>query len=65
MTSISPSSSLPNPGSHVKRGDVIAEFDRQIQLLRLDDYLDTVKQLNDNIEKMRSDLQSFAKPTTT
>ena len=40
---------------------MIAEFDRQIQLLRLDDYQDTVKQLNDNIEKMRSDLQTIRK----
>ena len=53
--------SLAAPGSRVKKGDVIAEFDRQIQLLRLDDYLDTVRQLNDNIEKMRSDLQSIRK----
>lgn len=52
---------LTAPGSHVKKGDVIAEFDRQVQLLRLDDYKDTVKQLNDNIEKMRSDLQSIRK----
>ncbi len=52
---------LAEPGTHVKRGDVIAEFDRQIQLLRLDDYQDTVKQLDDNIEKMRSDLQSIRK----
>jgi multidrug efflux pump subunit AcrA (membrane-fusion protein) len=52
---------LAEPGQHVKRGEVIAEFDRQIQLLRQDDYLDTVKQLNDNIEKMRSDLQSIRK----
>ena len=52
---------LAEPGTHVKRGEVVAEFDRQIQLLRLDDYQDTVKQLNDNIEKMRSDLQTTRK----
>jgi multidrug efflux pump subunit AcrA (membrane-fusion protein) len=52
---------LAEPGAHVKQGDVIAEFDRQVQLLRQDDYLDTVKQLDDNIEKMRSDLQSIRK----
>ena len=52
---------LAQPGSRVRKGDVIAEFDRQIQLLRLDDYQDTVKQLDDNIEKMRSDLQSIRK----
>src|ERR1017187_1173899 len=40
---------LADPGAHVKRGDTIADFDRQIQLLRLDDYQDTAKQLNDNI----------------
>jgi multidrug efflux pump subunit AcrA (membrane-fusion protein) len=52
---------LAAPGTRVKQGDVIAEFDRQNQLLRLDDYQDTVVQLNDNIEKMRSDLQSIRK----
>ncbi len=52
---------LAEPGSHVKKGDVIAEFDRQVQLLRLDDYKDTVIQLNENIEKMRSDLQTTRK----
>ena len=52
---------LAEPGKRVKRGDVIAEFDRQIQLLRLDDYKDTVTQLNDNIEKMRSDLSTTRK----
>jgi multidrug efflux pump subunit AcrA (membrane-fusion protein) len=49
------------PGMRVKKGDVIAEFDRQTQLLRLDDYKDTVVQLNANIEKMRSDLQTACK----
>lgn len=49
------------PGTRVKKGDVIAEFDRQVQLLRLDDYKNTVVQLNENIEKMRSDLQTARK----
>ena len=52
---------LAAPGSRVKKGDTIAEFDRQVQLLRLDDYKDTVKQLDDNLEKMRSDLQTTQK----
>lgn len=52
---------LAEPGSHVKRGDMIAEFDRQNQRLRMDDFQDTVKQLDDNIEKMRSDLSSIRK----
>lgn len=49
------------PGLMVRKGDVIAEFDRQVQLLRLDDYKDTVTQLNANIEKMRADLQAARK----
>jgi biotin carboxyl carrier protein len=31
-------------GARVKKGDVIAEFDRQFQILRLDDYKSTVEQ---------------------
>ena len=53
--------SLAAPGSHVKKGDAIAEFDRQVQLLRLDDYKDSISQLDDNIERMRSDLQTSRK----
>jgi multidrug efflux pump subunit AcrA (membrane-fusion protein) len=53
--------SLAAPGTRVKKGDIIAEFDRQTQLLRLDDYKDTVIQLSDNIERMRSDLQTSRK----
>jgi multidrug efflux pump subunit AcrA (membrane-fusion protein) len=48
-------------GVMVRKGDLIAEFDRQVQLLRLDDYRDTVTQLNANIEKMRADLQAAHK----
>ena len=35
---------LIKPGSFVKRGDVVAEFDRQYMLNRLDDYRDSVVQ---------------------
>jgi HlyD family secretion protein len=52
---------LASPGSRVKKGETIAEFDRQVQLLRLDDYKDSISQLNDNIERMRSDLQTSRK----
>ena len=52
---------LADPGARVRKGDMIAEFDRQNQFLRLDDYKDTVIQLNANIEKMRSDLESMRK----
>ncbi|MDQ2899599.1 MAG: HlyD family efflux transporter periplasmic adaptor subunit [Acidobacteriota bacterium] len=47
---------LVPPGGHVKKGDVIAEFDRQSQLNRLDDYKDSVIQLDANIKKMKADL---------
>jgi hypothetical protein len=33
---------VAKPGSHVKKGEVVAEFDRQYQLNRLDDYKATV-----------------------
>lgn len=36
--------SMTQPGSLVKKGDVVAEFDIQFQLLRLDDYKATVEQ---------------------
>jgi HlyD family secretion protein len=52
---------LASPGTHVKKGDTIAEFDRQVQLLRLDDYKDSISQLDDNIARMRSDLQTSRK----
>ncbi len=35
---------MAQPGSMVKKGDVVAEFDTQFQLLRLDDYRATVEQ---------------------
>lgn len=48
--------SVANPGSHVKKGDVVAEFDRQYQLLRLDDYKASLIQMEMNIKKMEADL---------
>jgi len=36
--------SMTQPGSLVKKGDIVAEFDTQFQLLRLDDYKATVEQ---------------------
>jgi multidrug resistance efflux pump len=36
--------SMAQPGSMVKKGDVVAEFDTQFQLLRLDDFRATVEQ---------------------
>jgi HlyD family secretion protein len=47
----------------VKAGDVVAEFDPQNQLQRLDDYKDTVAQLERSITKMRADLASAMEVT--
>ena len=46
---------LAKPGSSVKKGDVVAEFDRQYQLLRLDDYRAQVVQRDANIKKLKAD----------
>lgn len=43
-------------GARVKKGDVVAEFDRQYMLLRLDDYKDSVTQLQANVKKLKADL---------
>ena len=47
---------LADAGSHVKKGAVVAEFDSQYQVLRRDDYNDSVVQKNANIKKMKADL---------
>jgi HlyD family secretion protein len=44
-------------GSFVKKGDVVAEFDRENMLLRLDDYRATVVQAKASIDKMKADLE--------
>jgi HlyD family secretion protein len=46
---------LAKPGSRVKKGDIVAEFDRQYQLLRLDDYRAQVVQRDANIKKLKAD----------
>jgi len=43
-------------GAHVKKGDVVAEFDRQYMLLRLDDYRASLAQMDANIKKLKADL---------
>jgi HlyD family secretion protein len=45
------------PGSRVKKGDVVAEFDRQYMLNRLDDYRASVIQLEASIRKMKAELE--------
>jgi HlyD family secretion protein len=47
---------LAKPGMMVKAGDVVAEFDTQNQAQRLDDYRDTVVQLEATIRKADADL---------
>jgi multidrug resistance efflux pump len=47
---------LQKPGMHVKSGDVVAEFDPQFQIQRLDDYKDSVVQLENSIKKMMANL---------
>ncbi len=47
---------VASPGAHVKKGEVVAEFDRQYMLLRLDDYKDSVTQLEANVKKLKADL---------
>lgn len=44
--------SMVQPGSLVKKGDVVAEFDIQFQLLRLDDYKATVEQAERTLRSM-------------
>jgi multidrug resistance efflux pump len=47
---------LAKPGTMVKAGDVVGEFDTQNQLQRLDDYRDTVVQLEAQIRRAEADL---------
>jgi HlyD family secretion protein len=47
---------LQKPGMHVKAGEVVAEFDPQFQIQRLDDYKDSVVQLENSIKKMMASL---------
>jgi len=47
---------LAKAGSRVKTGDVAAEFDPQFQMQRLDDYKDSVVQLDNSIKKMVANL---------
>ncbi|HWB87092.1 MAG TPA: HlyD family efflux transporter periplasmic adaptor subunit [Bryobacteraceae bacterium] len=51
-------SMLAAPGVHVKEGDVVAQFDPQAQSMRLDDYKDSVVQLEANIRKMEAALKA-------
>jgi len=47
---------LAKAGTHVRKDEVVAEFDPQFQLQRLDDYKDSVVQLENSIKKMTANL---------
>ena len=47
---------LIKAGAHVKKDDVVAQFDPTNQLLRLDDYKDSVIQTNNSIRKLIANL---------
>jgi HlyD family secretion protein len=45
------------PGAHVKKGEVIAEFDRQFMLNRLEDYRASVAQMDAGVRKLKAELE--------
>jgi len=45
------------PGSRVKKGDVVAEFDRQYMLTRLDDYRASVQQVESSLGILKANLE--------
>ena len=47
---------LIKPGSHVKKDQIVAEFDRQYMLTRLDDYKATVVQTEASLKRQGADL---------
>ncbi len=49
---------LAKPGARVKAGEIVAEFDPQNQVQRVDDYKDAVVQLDGSIRKMAANLAS-------
>jgi len=50
---------LANPGLHVKTGDVVGQFDPQMQQQRLDDYRDSVIQTQNAVRKMIANLATI------
>jgi HlyD family secretion protein len=55
---------LAKPGTVVKTGDVVGEFDTQNQMQRLDDYRDTVVQLEATIRKTIANLAASREART-
>ena len=50
---------LAKPGLHVKIGDVVGQFDPQMQQTRLDDYKDSVIQTQNAVRKMIANLATI------
>ncbi len=50
---------LVKPGSRVKKGDQVAEFDRQFMLQRIDDYKSSVAQQVANVQKLKAELEMY------
>ena len=50
---------LADAGLHVKTGDVVGQFDPQMQQQRLDDYKDSVIQTQNSVRKMIANLASI------
>ncbi|MCC7153691.1 MAG: HlyD family efflux transporter periplasmic adaptor subunit [Bryobacterales bacterium] len=48
---------LAKPGSLLKKGETVAEFDKQYQLTRLDDYKATVLQSEQSLRRMDAELE--------
>jgi len=48
---------LTDSGARVSKGDVVASFDRQYMLLRLDDYRDTVTQAEASFRMLKANLE--------
>jgi multidrug resistance efflux pump len=48
---------LAKSGSMVKKGDIVAEFDRQYMMQRLDDYKTSITQANASFEKLKTELE--------
>jgi HlyD family secretion protein len=52
---------VAKPGIRVKKGDPVAEFDRQFMLTRLDDYRASVIQTEASFKKMKAELEVTSK----
>lgn len=48
---------LVKPGSLVKAGDVVAEFDRENMMIRIDDFKATVAQAKASVDKLKAELE--------